>query len=175
MEEPNLIMLDLETLAVAPTATVLQIGAVNILKPHLDFNITVNPAGRQLEYATRDGNTVAFWEGLSEQVRSRVLSGTTEIDEALTRFASWLPKNAKLFCHGAAFDFPILHFHYAANELSLPWHYRNLRCFRTIWEQFKDGPYEKEEPLFEHDALCDAHAQAATFRQIYAHYPEIAK
>ena len=41
MSLPDLIMLDIETLDVAPTAQLLQIGAVNILKPHLDFRIEI--------------------------------------------------------------------------------------------------------------------------------------
>lgn len=173
MNPPDLIMLDIETLDVAPTAQLLQIGAVNILKPHLDFRIEISAQSQQDYFITVSMDTLDFWLGLPEEVRQRVLYGRTHVQDALRMFARWLPEKAKLFCYGAAFDFPILHHHYHMNGLELPWNYRDLRCFRTIYAQHKEH-FAKAKAELEHDALSDAKAQAQVFRAIYEAHPEIA-
>lgn len=170
---PDLIMLDIETLGVAPTAQLLQIGAVNILKPHLDFKIEISIDSQQDYFATASMDTLDFWQGLPEEVRKRVLCGQTHVKDALLLFARWLPKNARLFCHGASFDFPILHHHYHLNGLEVPWNYRDLRCFRTIYAQHREH-FAKAMAEIAHDALSDAKAQAQVFRAIYEAHPEIA-
>lgn len=173
MKKPDLIMLDIETLDVAPTAQLLQIGAVNILKPHLDFEVAISSASQQDYFTTVSLGTVDFWQGLPEEVKQRVLYGKNHVRDALRWFARWLPKGARLFCYGASFDFPILHHHYHMNGLDLPWNYRNLRCFRTISAQHREHfAWAKAE--MEHDALSDAKAQAQVFRAIYEAHPEIA-
>ena len=173
MSLPDLIMLDIETLDVAPTAQLLQIGAVNILKPHLDFGIEISIQSQQDYFTTVSLDTVDFWQGLPEEVKKRVLYGQYHVQEALRWFARWLPKNARLFCYGASFDFPILHHHYHMNGLELPWNYRDLRCFRTIYEQHREH-FAKAKAEMGHDALSDAKAQAQVFRAIYEAHPEIA-
>lgn len=173
MNAPDLIMLDIETLGVAPTAQLLQIGAVNILKPHLDFKIEISGQSQQDYFVTVSNDTLDFWLGLPEEVKQRVLYGRTHVQDALRMFARWLPEKAKLFCYGAAFDFPILHHHYHMKGLEVPWNYRDLRCFRTIYAQHREH-FAKAEAELEHDALSDAKAQAQVFRAIYEAHPEIA-
>lgn len=181
MDLPDLIMLDLETLDTIPTAKILQIGAVNILKPHLDFCCTVNRYTQQDYFTTESEDTIAFWNSQPKEIRDEVFTGKCSIQEALQLLTSWVPKNAKIFCYGAAFDHAILSYHYAMLDLPAPWAYRDLRCFRTTWEQFKNksptdwAPFEKVPPVKPHNALYDAHAQAASFRQIYEFFPEIAE
>lgn len=173
MNKLDLIMLDIETLDVAPTAQLLQIGAVNILKPHLDFVAAISIASQQDYFTTVSLDTVDFWQGLPEEVKQRVLYGKTHVKDALLSFARSIPKGSRLFCYGAAFDFPILHHHYHMNGLELPWNYRDLRCFRTIYAQYKEH-FAKAKAEMEHDALSDAKAQAQVFRAIYEAHPEIA-
>lgn len=173
MNLPDLIMLDIETLDVAPTAQLLQIGAVNILKPHFDFVVEISVRSQQDYFATASMDTLDFWEGLPEEVKQRVLCGKTHVKDALRSLACWLPRNARLFCYGAAFDFPILHHHYHLNGLEIPWNYRDLRCFRTIFAQHREH-FAKAKADMEHDALSDAKAQAQVFRAIYEAHPEIA-
>ena len=173
MSLPELIMLDIETLDVAPTAQLLQIGAVNILKPHLDFEATISIDSQQDYLTTVSLDTVDFWQGLPEEAKKRALYGQTPVQDALSCFARWLPKGARLFCYGASFDFPILHHHYHMNWLELPWNYRDLRCFRTIYAQHREH-FAKAKAEIEHDALSDAKAQAQVFRAIYEAHPEIA-
>lgn len=173
MNKPDLIMLDIETLDVAPTAQLLQIGAVNILKPHFDFEVSISIASQQDYFTTVSLDTVDFWQGLPEEVKQRVLYGQTHVRDALIGFTRWLPEKAKLFCYGAAFDFPILHHHYHLNGWEVPWNYRDLRCFRTIYEQHR-AHFAKAKAEIEHDALSDARAQAQVFRAIYEAHPEIA-
>ena len=173
MNLPDLIMLDIETLDVAPTAQLLQIGAVNILKPHLDFEVSISIQSQQDYFTTVSLDTVDFWQGLPEEVKQRVLCGQTHVRDALIGFTRWLPEKAKLFCYGAAFDFPILHHHYHLNGWEVPWNYRDLRCFRTIFAQHREH-FAKAKAEIEHDALSDAKAQAQVFRAIYEAHPEIA-
>ena len=173
MSLPDLIMLDIETTAMAPTAQLLQIGAVNILKPHLDFVVEISAQSQQYYFNTVSQDTLDFWLGLPKEVRQRVLYGQTPVQDALSCFARWLPKNARLFCYGASFDFSILHHHYHMNGLEVPWNYRNLRCFRTIYAQHRE-PFAKAKAEIAHDALSDAKAQAQVFRAIYEAHPEIA-
>ena len=59
------------------------------------------------------------------------------------------------------------------NGLEVPWNYRDLRCFRTIFAQHREH-FAKAKAEIEHDALSDAKAQAQVFRAIYEAHPEIA-
>lgn len=172
----DLIMIDLETLDTIATAQVLQIGAVNILKPHHNYIATVDRTSQQNYFTTTSADTIAWWQEQPGEVRQLVLFGNWNIKEALRRLARWFPKNALVFGYGSVMDIAILEYHYRANDLEIPWHYRNVRCFRTIYEHAKkEMPgLEKAIPVIAHNALDDAVAQAITFRQILEYKPSIA-
>lgn len=172
----DLIMIDLETLDTVATAKLLQIGAVNIMKPHQTFVATINRASQQDYFTTESTDTWDFWYMQPEDLRNQMLSGEWHIQDALRRLATWLPKNALVFGFGSVMDIAILEYHYTANDLVIPWGHRNVRCFRTIYAQAKKKMpnLEKAKPLIEHNALEDAIAQAITFRSIFDRFPEIA-
>ena len=171
-----LIMLDLETLDTVATAKVLQIGAVNILKPHHTFVATINVASQQDYFTTESVETRAFWAKQPQELRDQIFSGEWHIADALRRLAAWFPKDAKVFSYGAAMDVAILDYHYSMHDIPRAWSYRDARCFRTIYEQAKVRmpDLEKATPLIPHNALEDAIAQAITFRRIFERFPEIA-
>ena len=172
----DLIMIDLETMDTVATAEVLQIGAVNILKPHQTFVAAIDRITQQNYFTTVSNSTVDFWARQPAEVRQQVLFGNWNIREALRRLANWIPKDARVFGYGSVMDIAILEYHYKANDIKIPWSYRNVRCFRTIYEQAKrEMPsLEKAQPLIPHNALEDAIAQAITFRQILEYKPSIA-
>lgn len=165
-------MIDLETV----DNGLLQIGAVAF-----DFNAVLEP----LEHLQKDplcfAVTVAdvriphdhFW-GKPEQkaaLRSIHLGSTARLDEALSAFAAWVPRNlgkkARVWAKPPAFDLSFLRVQFAAFDIECPWHYRQEHDLRTLtWVaqhiygvDFK-FPSIENTGLIQHNGLHDAAIQA---------------
>jgi len=89
------------------------------------------------------------------------------INPALLRFQKWIKDPSlrndgyhrpEIWGNGADFDNGLLAQAYRVCQLSLPWSYRDHRCYRTIKSFHQDIPFVK--PAVAHGALHDARAQA---------------
>lgn len=69
-------------------------------------------------------------------------------------------KEVVLWSQGNDYDFPLLEHFLGQAGLTVPWHYRNQRCLRTMRSQFPDLPYAKGT----HRAITDAEAGAHNLR-----------
>lgn len=153
------VMVDLETLDNKPTSLIVSIGAVKFadtisedafyrvvdIQSCIDLGLTIS------------GDTIAWWMGQSEQAQAVFKAKGDPIYQVLTDFAAWLPKGAKLWGNGAAFDNAILANAYRAAHIRQPWDFWNDRCFRTV---ASFSPAKKVNNGVAHNALDDARTQA---------------
>lgn len=165
------VMIDLETFSTAPNAVIVQIAAVQF-DPFSDqigsvFNCPVDPQSCSELGLHIDMNTVLWWINQEEAARKRVTSPTRNresVREALKQFAHWIPKEAKVWGNGAAFDLPILESAYRAIKAPTPWKHWHERCYRTF--KALAPPVKMERVGVYHDALDDAVSQAKHLQTI---------
>lgn len=169
------VMIDIETLGREAGCVVLSIGAtefykngvgdgVNIL---IDVEESVTACGLKLEPAT-----VLWWFTQSKEAQNAVINaqGREPLDDCLIRFNDFLhPGNKRVWCNGAAFDFPILKGLYKASGREPAWMYYNEMDFRTIKGLVgKDAMKQHQcKPTIAHDGLADAIAQAQTLINLH--------
>lgn len=160
-------MLDLETMGTTPGCAILSIGAVGFTDRGLfkgaeysfKRNVTLSSC---LDAGLRvDASTERWWSEQSAEARAALLDPEPVVlFNALSDFHVWYHthKFEHIWSHGAAADIVWLEAAYRAAGLSLPWHYRDSRDTRTLWDL--DPGLERTVPTVEHCALQDAAAQA---------------
>lgn len=169
------VMLDLETMDVAPTAAIVAIGVV-------EFDPILHVIGRSLYLpvdlasATHMGGTISadtvLWWLHQEQAARNELSRADRhnLAIALADLARWLqPCGAAVRMWGNAhsFDCSILRGAYLRAGMNVPWRYSSDRCYRTL-----KGLMPHIKPIdragTHHHALDDAMHQARHALQLLA-------
>lgn len=174
------VMVDLETLAVTPSAAIMSIGAVvfdaqgvheDTLYKEIDTGSCTN-LGMSV-----DVKTIDWWEAQEDAARQTYLNCTTpdtnsHIRDALADFTLYLHHVAKnkikvgdvelpdvcVWGNGASFDNAILIQAYTACGSNQPWPFWNDRCYRTTAALI---PYvARVQEGTHHNALDDAISQA---------------
>lgn len=166
------LMVDLETLATLPTASLLSIGAVffNIEEGLMDeFYIVVNTDSCEAAGLTKSASTLQWWERQSDAARTVLNEARSEnsasLQDALGQFREFIKARAnmnklKVWGKGPSFDNAILHNAFGAVGTTVPWKYYNDRCVRTLMDL---DPQPEEDTPFQgvaHNALDDAVSQA---------------
>jgi hypothetical protein len=167
------VMVDIETLGLKPSSTILSIGAVffDIETGELgeEFYMNIDPEqGRDI-----DPNTVMWWLTQSSRARNRLVDGEKHtLKYALESFKRFLIckggsenpiSENQIWANGATFDPVLLSDAYNNNP---PWKFWNVLDQRTM--RFLDrGRTEKVEPTVAHDALSDAIAQAKYVSKVW--------
>lgn len=165
------IMLDIETLGVNPGCIVLSIGAAEIDKKGKigkTFKGVIDIESSGNYGLCIEPRTLIWWMDQSEAARNLTFKGGIDLLEVLSQFNEafeW--KNKRVWCNGAAFDFPILKAVYNAIGHQTPWKYYDEMDFRTLKNMYK-AVYERVKiaPVVAHDCLEDAIAQAKTLHVI---------
>jgi exodeoxyribonuclease VIII len=154
------ISVDLETASSSPDAAIMAIGAASSGGATFECYVD-DPQGAWSPDTIR-------W--LAAQSSPHSIVGTakesTSLLYALREFGQWLLRlradqesEARLWTH-ATFDMPILELAYLRAQLSRPWHYRNCRDLRTLYDLAGGRPTREENPNpNEHNALSDAQHQ----------------
>ncbi len=179
----NHVMIDIETLGTRPGSVVLSIGAVKF-DPCFSER-TCNPRDKdRVFYAnldvtnqknlgmTTDPKTIQWW---SEQLPTAQTwlekPAPVPVEVALTALVTWSKGTKFVWANGATFDLVLLEALFAKFLFGFPWHYRNYRCMRTLFEiarRFGDMPNWPEIELPAHVAHGDAIRQAwATQAMMY--------
>lgn len=174
MADAEDIMLDIETLGTTPGSIVLSIGACAFTDTDITsmFHVHIDSIDSQQQGLHIDASTVMWWLDQSKEAQtSLTASKTVPLREALERFSdafNWTGK--RVWCNGAAFDFPILGAAFKAVGMKPPWAFYNEMDFRTI-----KGLVGKKAmkgftipPTIAHDGLADAIGQAKTLQMIFA-------
>lgn len=156
------IMVDLETLDLAPTARITEIGAINVFD---DFNDPAYLNGFHLDVHDPDGTMsmdTCTWR-LDRNLSWKNEEEAYALHRALSLFGLWINehrgrKELFVWCKGTDFDIPILRFAYARAYMITPWKYNNVRDVRTLLSLFPE--YKIPEEMKPHKALGDAKNQA---------------
>ncbi len=163
------VMIDIETLDVAPTAVILSIGACTIEEgPENTFYGEYDP-DTQYE-RTRSQSTIDWWDKQSIPMpRSDI-----HLKDGLLKLRGWfssLRAEPIVWCKGTDFDTIILTHAYKQHNLSVPWHYSSVRDFRTLKKLFPSYSYPKNPRP--HHALADAKHQAEELKGIMRANPNL--
>lgn len=163
-------MVDLETMAVTPRATILTLGAVHF-NPHgngigeqLYFRIDIDAQdalGREV-----DPNTLDWWSKQDPAIMEEAFSPDNRLplDEAVDKFHKFAWGCDAFWSHGAVFDLIIIEDLYRQMGRVLPWQFWQCRDTRTLF----DLGFDPDMPQGgKHDALQDAIRQAVGVQNMY--------
>lgn len=168
------IMIDMETLDVLPSATILTIGAVkfdpfgdDINEPAMEkFYVKVD-----LDSCDRLGCTVSQatldWWGQQEQAaQDEAFSpdGRIDIVDAMNQLYKFCWGAKRVWSHGAGFDVIICENLFRKIGKAIPWQFWEVRDTRTL---FDIGLNPNRPPVLKHHALEDAWNQAVGVQNIF--------
>lgn len=175
------VMVDIETLSSFNNAAIIQIGACVLDDGSWPFLASVS---RKLYHGDPrfgvDLSTVKWWDSQPDAAKDSLrLNRCKSVHRMLNVFANWLGDVGFRYSHDGQpgiwanppqFDLTILRHAYQAHGLSVPWHYRQERCARTLWRSFGHLVEEEMAPdvsdLIKHRADHDAIRQARGVRAI---------
>ena len=168
------IMIDLETLDVLPTATILSIGAVkfdpfgmDVEEPSaIKFYTRVDVDSCDRIGATVSQSTIEWWSNQSKAAQDEAFNPNDRVDihialDQLYKFC-WGAK--RVLSHGAGFDVTILEWYFRKIGKAIPWQFWEVRDTRTI---FDVGINPNRPPVLAHHALEDAWNQAVGVQNVY--------
>jgi DNA polymerase III epsilon subunit-like protein len=167
------VMLDLETLDVRPTASILTIGAVkfdpygnDIERPDCDkFYVKVDLDSCDRLGLTVDDNTVAWWGQQSAEAQAEAFSedGRISIEDAMQQLYKFCWGAKCVWSHGAGFDVVILEHVFNRVGRAVPWKFWQVRDTRTMFDL---GIDPNRPPILKHHALEDAWNQAVGVQNV---------
>ena len=163
-------MVDLETLATSPNATILTIGAVtfdpasNKIFDKLYYRVDVESCDR-LGMTVND-DTVEWWSKQAADVQTEAFAedNRVPIEEVIEKFHKFAWNCDAFWSHGATFDLVILDCYYRKLNKVPPWNFWQIRDTRTLFDLGYDPEMPKEGL---HNALEDASRQAMGVQTIY--------
>ena len=167
------IMIDLETLDVKPTASILTIGAVkfdprgnDIEHPDCDkFYVKVDLDSCDRLGLTVNEDTVAWWAQQSAEAQEEAFSehGRIAIEDAIQQLYKFCWGAKCVWSHGAGFDVIILEHVFNRVGRAVPWKFWQVRDTRTMFDL---GIDPNRPPVLKHHALEDAWNQAVGVQNV---------
>ena len=164
-------MIDLETLDVLPTATVLTIGGVKfnpneISEPTQPFYYRFNVDEQLDKGRTTSESTLEWWGKQAEDVREEALGdgNRTPVLEVLQALNKWCVGVDTIWCQGPAFDIVILEDMFRSYDHHVPWPFWKIKDSRTLFGIMPTDP-RKAINFAAHNALEDCKVQALCVQQ----------
>ncbi len=168
------IMIDLETLATSPNASVLTIGAVRFdpFNNEID-NPTCEKFYVKVDLDSCDAlglevseDTLAWWSQQSKEAQEEAFSteGRIEIREAFNQLYKFCWGAKRVWSHGASFDTVICENIFRKLGKAVPWSFWEVRCTRTL---FDIGINPERPPVLKHHALEDAWNQVVGVQNVF--------
>ena len=167
------IMIDLETLDVLPTATILSIGAVRFDPFGDDVN---NPACTKFYTrvdvdscdrlgATVSQSTLDWWANQSKEAQEAAFDpeGRLDIEEAFARLYKFCWGAKRVWANGSCFDIIICEHVFRKIGKAIPWSFWEIRDVRTAFDL---GINPHRPPVTAHHALEDAWNQAVGVQNV---------
>jgi len=164
------LMIDLETIGVAPAATILTIAAQA-------FDPFGNGYYPQKYYArislesqedrTIDESTLAWWATQPPAARAEAFAEENRVplDQALDELGRLIWNSSFLWCQGPTFDCTILEHAYKSVGKPIPWQYYRVRDSRTVFSLWPGLP----KPPTSHHALEDCRRQIDLLQATFKH------
>jgi len=164
------LMVDLETLAVSPRATILSLGAVTFdpfsdkIYNELYFRIDLDDQDSlQREI---DNNTIDWWSKQDPKIMEEAFNTKDRVPfkEAMDKFHKFAWGCDAFWSHGSCFDIIILEDAFRQIKKTTPWKFWQIRDTRTIFDLGHDPEMPDDS---KHDALADAKRQAIGVQNCY--------
>lgn len=153
------IMIDIETLGVAPAATILTIAAQSFDpfgQGHFDRHFYSRITLESQENRTIDDGTIAWWTTQPEaQAEAFAEEDRMPLDQALDLLGKLIWQSSFLWSQGPTFDMTILEHAYKSYGKPIPWQYYKVRDSRTLFSLYPGLP----RPPTSHHALEDCRRQ----------------
>lgn len=168
------IMIDLETLATTPDASILTIGAVKFdpfgdemkdsAMDSLYLRVDLDSCDR-LGLVTNE-DTIKWWSQQSQEAQDEAFSedGRIDIVDAFNQLYKFCWGAKRVWSHGAAFDIVICETVFRKIGKAIPWQFWNVRCTRTLFDL---GINPNRPPVLKHHALEDAWNQAVGVQNVF--------
>lgn len=168
------IMIDLETLDVIPTSTILTIGAVKF-DPFGDeltsakmekFYVKVDIDSCDRLGCTVSQATLDWWASQSKEAQEEAFSpdGRIDIADAMNQLYKFCWGGKRIWSHGASFDTIICENLFRKLGKAIPWQFWEVRCTRTLFDL---GINPNRPPVLKHHALEDAWNQAVGVQNVF--------
>lgn len=167
------LMIDLETLATTPNATVISIGAVKfdplgdeLNKPSMEkFYLRVDIDSCDRLGLDVSNATLEWWAKQSQEAQDEAFNpeGRVDIVDAMNQLYKFAWGTKRVWSHGAGFDVVILETIFRKIEKAYPWSYWAVRDTRTLFDMGIDA---KRPPVLKHHALEDAWNQAVGVQNV---------
>jgi len=168
------IMIDMETLDVLPTATILTIGAVkfdpfgdDINEPSCEkFYVKVDIDSCDRLGCTASQATLDWWANQSKEAQEEAFSpdGRIDIADALIQLYKFCWGAKRVWSHGAGFDVIICEHLFRKIGKAVPWSFWEVRDTRTLFDL---GIDPQRPPVLKHHALEDAWNQAVGVQNVF--------
>jgi hypothetical protein len=168
------IMIDLETLDVTPTASVLTIGAVKfdpfgeeLGSPKCEkFYVKVDIDSCDALGCTVSQATLDWWSQQSQEAQDEAFSTENRIPitEAMNQLYKFCWGAKRVWSHGAGFDIIICEHLFRKIGKAVPWSFWEVRDTRTLFDL---GIDPKRPPVLKHHALEDAWNQAVGVQNVF--------
>ena len=169
-------MIDLETLDVFPTATVLSLGAVKFdptsdADPYSELYLKILVDDQDRLGRTTSDSTIEWWGRQDPAIMEEAFdqTGAVTVEEALLQLNRWVVGVDELWGHGYGFDITILENMYRMIGKPIPWQFWQISDARTITKRMPKDP-RKDMQTNLHNALADAYFQAKSVQIIFKHH-----
>lgn len=167
-------MIDMETLDVLPSATILTIGAVkfdpfgdDVNEPNMDkFYVKVDIDSCDKLGCTVSNATLEWWSKQEQAAQDEAFSpeGRIDIVDAMNQLYKFCWGAKRIWSHGAGFDVIICEHLFRKIGKAVPWQFWEVRDTRTL---FDIGINPNRPPVLKHHALEDAWNQAVGVQNVY--------
>jgi len=162
-------MIDIETLGVAPAATILTIAAQSFDpfgQGHFDRHFYSRITLESQENRTIDDGTIAWWTTQPEaQAEAFAEEDRMPLDQALDLLGKLIWQSSFLWSQGPTFDMTILEHAYKSYGKPIPWQYYKVRDSRTLFSLYPRLP----RPATSHHALEDCRRQIDMLQATLTH------
>lgn len=168
------IMIDMETLDVLPTATILTIGAVkfdpfgdDVKEPDADrFYVKIDLDSCDRLGCTVSQATLDWWACQSKEAQEEAFdpNGRIDIVDAMNQLYKFCWGAKRVWSHGAGFDVIICENLFRKIGKAVPWQFWEVRDTRTLFDL---GIDPKRPPVLKHHALEDAWNQAVGVQNVF--------
>lgn len=168
------VMIDLETLDVLPSATILTIGAIkfdpfgdDVLDPKCEkFYVRVDVDSCDRIGCTISQSTLDWWAQQNQAAQDEAFGTENRIDivDAMNQLYKFCWGATRVWSHGIGFDIVILENVFRKIEKAIPWQFWETRDTRTL---FDIGIDPRRPPVLKHHALEDAWNQAVGVQRVY--------
>jgi hypothetical protein len=169
-------MIDLETLDVFPTATVLSLGAVKFdptsdADPYSELYLKILVDDQDRLGRTTSDSTIEWWGRQDPAIMEEAFdqTGAVTVEEALSQLNRWVVGVDEIWGQGYGFDITILENMYRMIGKPIPWQFWQISDARTITKRMPKDP-RKDMQTNLHNALADAYFQAKSVQIIFKHH-----